>query len=79
MKKKVSVVSRGGNCQGNEVLRLCVLPMRQLSKSRGYSRSRLDIQFCKCILIVGPFGALLIQIYKSFPFLASKNITLLQL
>ena len=36
-------------------------------------------QFCKCILTVGPFGALLIHTYRSFPLRASKKRTLLQL
>lgn len=42
-------------------------------------RIRSALQFCRCNFTVGPLGTLLNHIYRSFPFLASKKRTLLQL
>jgi hypothetical protein len=50
-----------------------------MSVSSEFGHMRAYSQFWRCILTVGPFGALLIQAYKSLPFRASKKKTLLQL
>ena len=53
--------------------------VREMFVTRWEGIEEGHIRFWRCIFTVGPLGALLIHMYKSFPLRASKNRTLLQL